>query len=95
MEDHRLSRFDRENGIEAAIEIAPVDGAPGGKNFMLRHDGLFLRYLVRAIVTDIEQIATREQCSVRHVNMTISPAFVAAVLSQVSVPMVNGVLPPP
>src|SRR5262249_54437472 len=31
-------------------------------------------------VTDAEQIALREQCSVRHVNMTISLAFLSTTL---------------
>jgi hypothetical protein len=33
-------------------------------------------------LTDVEQIATREKCSVRKVNMTISLAFLAPVWSK-------------
>ena len=36
-------------------------------------------------VTDVEQIALREQCSVRHVNMTISLAFLAPRLVRAAV----------
>jgi site-specific DNA recombinase len=33
--------------------------------------------MISGAVTDVEQIALRERCSVRHVNMTISLAFLA------------------
>ena len=33
--------------------------------------------IISGSVTEAEQIALREQCSVRHVNMTISLAFLA------------------
>ena len=36
-------------------------------------------------VTDVEQIATREKCSVRKVNMTISLAFLAPELVKAAV----------
>ena len=36
-------------------------------------------------VTDVEQIASREQCSFRHVNMTISLAFLAPKLVRAAV----------
>ena len=37
----------------------------------------WLDEMISASVTDAEQIASRGQCSVRHVNMTISLAFLA------------------
>jgi hypothetical protein len=37
----------------------------------------WLDQIVSGQVTELEQIATREKCSVRHVNMTISLAFLA------------------
>jgi site-specific DNA recombinase len=37
----------------------------------------WLDEIISGSVTDAEQIALREQCSVRHVNMTISLAFLA------------------
>jgi len=37
----------------------------------------WLDEMISGSVTDAEQIASREQCSVRHVNMTISLAFLA------------------
>ena len=37
----------------------------------------FVDEIVAGTVTDVEQIATRESCSVRKVNMTISLAFLA------------------
>jgi site-specific DNA recombinase len=41
-------------------------------------------------VTDVEQIAAREKCSVRKVNMTISLAFLASDLVKAAV---EGCLP--
>jgi hypothetical protein len=38
---------------------------------------LWLDEIVAGTVTDVEQIAAREKCSVRKVNMTISLAFLA------------------
>jgi hypothetical protein len=37
----------------------------------------WLDEIVSGSVTDVEQIALRERCSIRHVNMTISLAFLA------------------
>ena len=37
----------------------------------------WLGEIVAGVVTDVEQIAAREKCSVRKVNMTISLAFLA------------------
>jgi DNA invertase Pin-like site-specific DNA recombinase len=45
----------------------------------------WLNEIVSGSVTDIEQIALRERCSVRHVNMTISLAFVAPKLVRAAV----------
>jgi hypothetical protein len=41
--------------------------------------------VVSGQVTELEQIATREKCSVRHVNMTISLAFLAPELVSAAV----------
>jgi hypothetical protein len=46
---------------------------------------LWLDEIVSGSVTDAEQIALREQCSVRHVNMTISLAFLAPKLVRAAV----------
>jgi site-specific DNA recombinase len=45
----------------------------------------WLDQLVTGIVTDVEQIATREKCSVRQVNMTISLTFLAPYLVRAAV----------
>jgi site-specific DNA recombinase len=45
----------------------------------------WLEEIVSGSVTDAEQIAVREQCSVRHVNMTISLAFLAPDLVRAAV----------
>ena len=45
----------------------------------------WLDELISGSVTDVEQIALREQCSVRHVNMTISLAFLAPKLVRAAV----------
>jgi site-specific DNA recombinase len=45
----------------------------------------WLDEIVSGSVTDIEQIAMRERCSVRHVNMTISLAFLAPKLVRAAV----------
>jgi site-specific DNA recombinase len=37
----------------------------------------WLEEIVAGTMTDVAQIAAREQCSVRHVNMSISLAFLA------------------
>ena len=44
----------------------------------------WLDEIVAGAVT-VEQIAAREQCSIRHVNMTISLAFLAPMLVQAAV----------
>jgi hypothetical protein len=36
-------------------------------------------------ITNVEQIAERQHCSIRHVNMTISMAFIAPALVQAAV----------
>jgi hypothetical protein len=41
--------------------------------------------IISGSVTSAEQIALREQCSVRHVNMTISLAFLAPKLVRAAV----------
>lgn len=45
----------------------------------------WLDEMISGSVTDVEQIALREQCSVRHVNMTISLAFLAPGLVRAAV----------
>jgi site-specific DNA recombinase len=45
----------------------------------------WLDQIVSGQVTELEQIATREKCSVRHVNMTISLAFLAPELVSAAV----------
>jgi hypothetical protein len=45
----------------------------------------WLDEIISGCVTEVEQIAAREQCSVRHVNMTISLAFVAPTLVRAAV----------
>jgi site-specific DNA recombinase len=45
----------------------------------------WLDEIVSGSITDVEQIAVREQCSVRHVNMTISLAFLAPDLVRAAV----------
>ena len=45
----------------------------------------WLDEMISGSVTDAEQIASREQCSVRHVNMTISLAFLAPKLVRAAV----------
>jgi hypothetical protein len=45
----------------------------------------WLEEIISGSVTDAEQIAVREQCSVRHVNMTISLAFLAPKLVRAAV----------
>jgi site-specific DNA recombinase len=45
----------------------------------------WLDEIISGSVTDAEQIALREQCSVRHVNMTISLAFLAPKLVRAAV----------
>jgi site-specific DNA recombinase len=45
----------------------------------------WLDEMITGSVTDVEQIALREQCSVRHVNMTISLAFLAPGLVRAAV----------
>jgi hypothetical protein len=45
----------------------------------------WLEELISDSVTDAEQIALRERCSVRHVNMTISLAFLAPKLVRAAV----------
>jgi site-specific DNA recombinase len=46
---------------------------------------LWLDEMISGSITDVEQIALREQCSVRHVNMTISLAFLAPGLVRAAV----------
>ena len=41
--------------------------------------------IVRGTVADVEQIATREKCSVRQVNMTISLAFLSPTLVKAAI----------
>jgi hypothetical protein len=45
----------------------------------------WLDEIVSGAATDVQQIATREKCSVRHVNMTISLAFLAPDLVRATV----------
>jgi len=45
----------------------------------------WLDEIVSGSVTDVQQIAARQKCSVRHVNMTISLAFLAPVLVRAAV----------
>jgi hypothetical protein len=45
----------------------------------------WLDEIVSGAVTDVQQIATRQKCSVRQVNMTISLAFLAPDLVRAAV----------
>jgi DNA invertase Pin-like site-specific DNA recombinase len=45
----------------------------------------WLDQIVTGAVTDVSEIATRHHCSVRHVNMTISMAFVAPALVRAAI----------
>jgi site-specific DNA recombinase len=45
----------------------------------------WLDEMISGSVTDVEQIALREECSVRHVNMTVSLAFLAPKLVRAAV----------
>ncbi|MGB9658390.1 MAG: recombinase family protein, partial [Pseudolabrys sp.] len=45
----------------------------------------WLNEIVSGAVHDVEQIAQRHKCSVRHVNMTISMAFIAPSLVEAAV----------
>jgi site-specific DNA recombinase len=45
----------------------------------------WLDEIVSGSVTDVQQIATRQKCSVRQVNMTISLAFLAPALVRAAV----------
>jgi len=45
----------------------------------------WLDEIVAGTVTDVEQIAAREKCSVRKVNMTISLAFLAPALAKAAI----------
>ena len=45
----------------------------------------WLNEIISGAVTDVDQIALRERCSVRHVNMTISLAFLAPKLVRAAV----------
>jgi site-specific DNA recombinase len=45
----------------------------------------WLDEIITGAVTDVEQIAAREKCSIRKVNMTISLAFLAPDLVKVAI----------
>jgi site-specific DNA recombinase len=45
----------------------------------------WLEEMISGSLTEVEQIASREQCSIRHVNMTISLAFLAPELVRAAV----------
>ena len=45
----------------------------------------WLDEIVASTVTDVDQIAAREKCSIRQVNMTISLAFLAPVLVKAAI----------
>ena len=47
--------------------------------------GRWLDEIVSGAVTDVQQIATRQKCSVRQVNVTISLAFLAPDLVRAAV----------
>jgi site-specific DNA recombinase len=51
----------------------------------------WLDEIVSGSVTDLHQIATRQKCSVRQVNMTISLAFVAPDLVKVEGRLPRGI----
>ncbi len=51
----------------------------------LRKVRRWLDELVAGAVTDVEAIASRERCSVRKVNMTISLAFLAPTLVKAAI----------
>ena len=44
-----------------------------------------MRFSAHTTVQDVEQIAERHHCSVRHINMTISLAFIASGLVNAAV----------
>ena len=49
------------------------------------HEADAVHEIISGSVTDAAQIALRERCSVRHVNMTISLAFLAPKLARAAV----------
>jgi site-specific DNA recombinase len=51
----------------------------------LVHTRRWLDELLSGTVTDVEQIAARQKCSIREVNMTISLAFLAPGLVKAAV----------
>jgi site-specific DNA recombinase len=51
----------------------------------IARDRRWLDEIISGAVTDAEQIAWRERCSIRHVNMTISLAFLAPKLVRAAV----------
>ena len=51
----------------------------------IAHGRRWLDEIVAGTVTSVEQIAAREKCSIRQVNMTISLAFLAPKLVQATV----------
>ena len=71
---HREKRSGRSGRNDASDWLARSHGADAG-----------LDEIVSGSVTDFEQIALRERCSVRHVNMTISLAFLAPKLVRAAV----------
>ena len=70
----REGRSDRNGQNDASALSAPSHEADAGWTRLSRES-----------VTDAAQIALRERCSVRHVNMTISLAFLAPKLVRAAV----------
>lgn len=63
--------------IRSETRIALVTSIAQGRRW--------LNEIVTGIVTDVEQIAAHEKCSVRQVNMTISLAFLAPALVKAAI----------
>ena len=63
--------------IRSETRIALVTSIARGRRW--------LDEIITGAVADVEQIATREKCSIRQVNMTISLAFVAPVLVKAAI----------
>jgi DNA invertase Pin-like site-specific DNA recombinase len=63
--------------IRSETRVALVTSIARGRHW--------LDEIITGNVTDVEQIATREKCSVRQVNMTISLAFIAPALVKAAI----------
>ncbi|MGB9657735.1 MAG: recombinase family protein, partial [Pseudolabrys sp.] len=63
--------------IRSETRVALVTSIASGRHW--------LDEIVTGTVADVEQIATREKCSVRQVNMTISLAFLSPTLVKAAI----------